>query len=304
LYKPFFVALNPSNTLFITDQFNHRVQKWLMGASSGTTVAGQSNASTGSTLEYLNYPADLIVDANDSLYIVDSKNHRVVFWANDASSGTLVAGNGKEIFFPAQNINIFIGTAGNASNQLSSPIGLAFDRSSGTFYISDTDNNRIMKYSLGVLSGTLVAGNNGAGTSNNQLYTPQGLYFESATNSLLIVNFMAHNIVRWVLGASSWTLVIGSSNGSFGVTSTLLYYHTDVTLDSMGNMYVSDEGNERIQFFLRGQSSGTTVAGVTGTSGSTPQLLDTPSSVAIDNQSNIYVTDYMNYRVQKFVHHQ
>ncbi len=72
----------------------------------------------------------------------------------------------------------------------------------------------------------------------------------------------------------------------------------------MGNMYVSDQGNQRIQFFLRGQSSGTTVAGVTGTAGSTSQLFNTPSSVALDNQSNIHLSDYMNYRVQKFLHYQ
>lgn len=113
---------------------------------------------------------------------------------------------------------------------------------------------------------------------------------------------MAHNIVRWIIGASSWTLVAGSSSGISGTTSILLNYPTDVTLDSLGNMYVSDEGNHRIQFYLSGQSNGTTMFGVTGTSGSTSDLFNTPSSVAVDSQFNVYVTYYNNYRVQMFLH--
>ena len=50
----------------------------------------------------------------------------------------------------------------------------------------------------------------------------------------------------------------------------------DITLDSMGNVYVADTYNDRIQFFLAGQSNGTTIAGITGSAGSTPDLLDGP----------------------------
>jgi hypothetical protein len=71
----------------------------------------------------------------------------------------------------------------------------------------------------------------------------------------------------------------------------------------MGNMYVSDEGNHRIQFFLAGYSSGKTIAGVTRVAGSTSQLLSRPSSLALDSQLNIYVADYINDRVQKFLHY-
>jgi hypothetical protein len=93
------VALGSSNTLYITDQPNQRVQRWLTGASSGTTVAGQSNAATGSTLNYLSYPSDLIVDSSGNLYIVDGGNSRVVYWPNGAPSGILVAGTGRKFSF-------------------------------------------------------------------------------------------------------------------------------------------------------------------------------------------------------------
>ena len=198
---------------------------------------------------------------------------------------------------------MFVGVAGSANNQFSDPLGLALDSSSGTLYISDSGNHRVMRYLSGASSGVLVAGGNGGGTGSTQLYNPRGLYFDSSTNSLLIANNYAHNIVRWVIGANTWTLVAGSSTGILGSTSTLLSYPTDVVLDSLRNIYVSDEGNHRIQLFLAGQSNGTTILGVTGTFGSTAQLFDTPSSLAIDRQFNIYVTDYNNYRVQKFFHY-
>ena len=198
---------------------------------------------------------------------------------------------------------MFVGVAGSANNQFSDPLGLALDSSSGTLYISDSGNHRVMRYLSGASSGVLVAGGNGGGTASTQLYNPRGLYFDSSTNSLLIANNYAHNIVRWVIGANTWTLVAGSSTGILGSTSTLLSYPTDVVLDSLRNIYVSDEGNHRIQLFLAGQSNGTTILGVTGTFGSTAQLFDTPSSLAIDRQFNIYVTDYNNYRVQKFFHY-
>ena len=199
-------------------------------------------------------------------------------------------------------INICAGTAGSANNQLWDPFGLARDPSSGTLYVADASNHRIMRYLSGASSGTVVGGGNGQGTGSTQLWYPRGLYFESSSNSLLIANNRAHNILRWVIGASSWTLVVGSSIGAFGSTPTTLSYPTDVTFDSVGNMYVSDEGNQRIQFYLPGQINGTTMFGVTNVQGNNATLFNTPSSVIVDSQFNVYVADYYNARVQKFVH--
>jgi hypothetical protein len=66
-----------------------------MGSLIGTTIAGQSNGTASSALNYLDYPSDLDVDSNGNIYVVDSYNHRVVLWPNGSSSGTIVAGNGK-----------------------------------------------------------------------------------------------------------------------------------------------------------------------------------------------------------------
>lgn len=174
------------------------------------------------------------------------------------------------------------------------------DASTGTLYIADSGNHRIMRYLFGASSGTVVAGGNGGGTGSTQLFNPRGLHYDTSSNSLFIANTHGHNILRWSIGASSWTLVAGSSTGVLGNTAVRLSFPTDVVLDPFGNVYVSDEGNHRIQLFLAGQSNGTTVAGVTSTSGNTSHLLNVPSSVAIDSQYNIYIVDYGNARVQKY----
>jgi sugar lactone lactonase YvrE len=181
------------------------------------------------------------------------------------------------------------------------------DPNTDTLYVSDGNNQRVMSYTLNSTVGTLVAGGNGVGVQPTQLYYPRGLHFDSLTNSLLIVNNLAHNVVRWVIGASNWTLVAGNYNGSTnnpnnsrGSDSTQFNGPWDVALDPYGNTYVSDRYNQRIQFFRPGELNGTTIAGVTGVSDSTPNLLNGPLSIALDSKLNLYVSDSVNNRIQKF----
>ncbi|CAF1008402.1 unnamed protein product [Rotaria sordida] len=286
LNQPWDLALDWSNALYVTDQRNNRVQKFLMDISTGTTVAGQANTTGGLTLNYLRGPLGIIVDENSNIYVSDNNNDRIVFWSNGATSGSLFAGNG---------------TTGNSINQLDDPYGLAHDPNSDAIYIADYNNHRIMRYFQNNSSGTLVAGGNGNGKNQTQLSLPTAIYFDSLSNSLLIVNTGAHNIVRWVLGESSWTLVAGNINGTAGISSMHLKSPTDVTLDPMGNMYVADRNNQRIQFYLVGETNGTTIAGRTGITGSNSTLFDTPSSIILDNQLNLYVVDRFNHRIQKFL---
>ncbi len=62
----------------------------------------------------------------------------------------------------------------------------------------------------------------------------------------------------------------------------------------MGNMYVVDRDNERIQFFPVGQSEGITIAGVTDIFGPNASPLNTSWSVKFDHQLNLYVADSNN----------
>ena len=97
-----------------------------------------------------------------------------------------------------------LGSAGNSTNELYWPYGLVLHPTSNILYIAEDGNHRIMSYTLGNNSGTLVFGFNGGGNNNTQLYVPRGLHFDILTNSFVITNCAAHNIVRYVLGSSFW----------------------------------------------------------------------------------------------------
>lgn len=183
---------------------------------------------------------------------------------------------------------------------LSGPLGIVLDENNN-IYVSDTSNNRVMRFFPNNVTGTLVAGGNGNGINQTQLSLPHAVYFDSLSNSLLIANAGAHNIVRWVLGSNNWTLVAGSNDGSNGTTLTRFWSPTDITLDPMGSMYVADRNNHRIQCFENGQSNATTIVGQTGISGINATLLNTPSSLTLDSQLNLYVVDRANQRIQKFL---
>ena len=158
-----------------------------------------------------------------------------------------------------------------------------------------------MSYPQGATTGSRVAGGLVGGLNTTLLMNPVDVYLDSVSNSLVIANFAANNIVRWTLGASSWTLVAGSMNGSLGSTSSLLVSPASVTLDPMGNVYVADTGNNRIQFFPAGESEGVTIAGMSAISGSDASQLSAPFAVQLDSQLNLYVADTGNFRVQKFL---
>ena len=180
--------------------------------------------------------------------------------------------------------------------QLDYLTGIVRDSSSNTFYIADSYNHRIVSYP----SGNIAAGGT-FGFANNQLSRPTGLFYDSFSKSFIISNYLSHNVVQWPLGASSWTHMAGGINGSSGNTSTLLLNPIGVIVDPMGNLYVADINNYRIQFFSQGQKEGQTIAGVTGISSSTAPYLRSPRFLALDNQLNLYISEINSNRILKFL---
>ena len=194
-----------------------------------------------------------------------------------------------------------LGSAGNSSNELYNPYGIVLHPTPNTLYIADRTNHRIMSYTLGNNSGTFVFGFNGKGYNNTQLSSPTGLHFDILTNSLVIANSGANKIVRYVLGSSVWTSIAGVISGASGTTPAQFTNPMEATFDPMGNLYVSDRDNNRIQFFYAEQLNATTIARITGVNGTNATTLAAPYSLKLDSQLNLYVADTYNHRIQKFL---
>lgn len=98
-----------------------------------------------------------------SVYVSDSRNHRVVRWDVNASEGILVAGGKGN---------------GSQTDQLTVPGGIFVDEK-GTIYVVDEENHRIVSVPTGTLEGTVIAGGHGEGDASNQLDYPISLTFNS-----------------------------------------------------------------------------------------------------------------------------
>ena len=150
LNLPYDLVVDWSYTLFVSDRYNNRIQKFLRGSSNATTVAGRADGVAGSTDTTLKEPTLLIVDDHGDIHVSDMKNSRVMFWKKNAVQGTIVTGNG---------------VVGSSNDQLINPHGLTYDYRSNSLFIADYGNSRVMKYLYNSLTGIRVVGNNTCGTS-------------------------------------------------------------------------------------------------------------------------------------------
>jgi sugar lactone lactonase YvrE len=126
-----YVDESDSDTLYVVDNGNNRVMKWLANATSGTVVAGGNGE--GALYTQLNYPWSVIVDSSGTVYVSEFNNYRIVKWLKNANTGTLVAG--------------ISGSTGLLPTQLQGPSGIRFD-TNGNLYVCDQYNNRVQRFTI------------------------------------------------------------------------------------------------------------------------------------------------------------
>ena len=104
----------------------------------------------------------------------------------------------------------------------------------------------------------------------------------------------------------------GYNGDNILATQAALSYPINVAVDSSGNIYVADYGNDRIRMITKSTGNITTIAG-TGSSGypngvsggysgdggpATKAQLNQPAGVAVDTLGNIYFADSQNNRIR------
>jgi trimeric autotransporter adhesin len=249
LFYPGWLAIDGSGNLYIADEANYRVRK-VNPAGTITTVAGNgvygySGDNGPATSASMSEPAGLAVDAGGNLYIADIYNH-VVRKVDTSGTITTIAGNGTEGHS---------GDGGPATSaSFESPVGLAVD-ASGNLFISDEGYPVVRKVTTGGIIWTVAgngkygySGDNGPATSAT-LSTPIGVAVDALGN--LFIADAGNSDVREVAGGVITTV---AGNGTFGFsgdggapTSAALSSPHAVTLDAAGNLYIADQGNERIR---------------------------------------------------------
>ncbi|CAF3663787.1 unnamed protein product [Adineta steineri] len=165
----FGLAMDKHGFLYVSDYKKNEVRRWKMGEyDEGIVVAG--GYGVGNKLNQLNKPTFIFVDEDQSVYVSDRNNHRVMRWKKDAKEGRIVAGGN--------------GRGGNF-NQLSSPNGVIVD-DFGQIYVADFANHRVMRWCEGKGEGEVVVGGNGKGNQSNQLNRPRGLSFDEEGNLYVV----------------------------------------------------------------------------------------------------------------------
>ena len=307
LNNPVSVAFDNLGNLYIADTIHDRIRKVDLNGVI-TTLAGNGTEGFGgdlglATAASLNSPNAIVADGSQNIYIADSGNHRIR--RVDAKTGTIatVAGNGVE-GSSSEGVSA-------VTSSLAYPSGIALD-GNGNFYIADTLNHRVHKVdATGII--TTMAGNGTAGFSGDggaakaaSLFSPTGIILD-VTGNLFVVD-SANNRVRKVDGNGIITTVAGNGSTGFagdgGLATAASLAPAAVTVDNLGNLYISDNANQRIRkVSTSGQIStvaGNGLAGFNGDGGSALSAsMAYPNGLTLDQAGNLYFADTANQRIRK-----
>ena len=271
---------------------------------AGNGMAGSSGDGAAASLAEINHVTGLAADASGNLYLADQNNNRV----------RKVDRNGVITTYAGTGAAGFSGDNGPAAHAtLNAPTGVCA-APNGDIYVNDQGNFRVRKISgtSGVIttvagSGSSVSSGDGGPAISAGLNLPTRCAVDSRGN-LYIVDQGAH-VIRKVDSSGNIMLFAGNYTQGFSgdgalATSAALNTPAAVSVDAAGNVFVTDQLNQRIR---RVDTSGKiqTVAGngnaaFTGDGGAAASAgLNYPGETVVDPAGSLYIADGANQRVRK-----
>ncbi|CAF1535198.1 unnamed protein product, partial [Rotaria sp. Silwood1] len=287
---------------------------------NGITVAGENEEGDGAN--QLSFPWGLFVDDEQTIYVADQNNHRIVEWKWGVTSGQVVAGGNRQgsgahrlscprdVIVDKETDSLIICDGGNTRvvrwsrrNRTSGETiisniacaGLTMDEN-GSLYVVDYAKHEVRRYRREESKGTVVAGRNGHGKDSDQLNEPYDVFVDR-DQSVYVSDSGNHRVMKWMEGATQGLVVAGGNQQGNGLTQ--LSNPAGVVVDQLGTVYVADQGNNRIMRWPKGATQGSVIVGGNEREGQSNQL-DWPIGLSFDRHGNLYVVDHGNHRVQQF----
>jgi sugar lactone lactonase YvrE len=248
-------------------------------APTFTLIAGGGFGDGGlATAANMHGAADIVFDFSGNAYVSQFNGNRIRKITPGGVITTVVGGT-----------TGFSGDFGQASAAaIDQPSGLAYD-TTGNLYFSDAGNHRVRRIAPNGLittvagNGSLVHSGDGGSALSAGIAKPSGLTVDSAGN-LYIADMASHRIRKVTMGGTITTIAgtgVAGYSGDFGpATSAMLNSPQGIDIDSNGNLYIADVGNNAVRKIA---------ANGTITTALPPPAL--PLNVAIDAANNVYVGD-------------
>ena len=211
--------------------------------------AGQASSDGTSSNARFNNPWGVTVDTSGNVYVVDTDSH-IIRKVTSGGTVTTIAGT-----LGVSGTNDATGT----SAKFNSPQGIVVD-AVGTLYVTDTGNHTIRKITSGgavtnLAGAPTISGTTDGSGSNARFNQPEGIAINAAGTILYVADTGNHTI-RSVTTNGTVTTYAGTAGtpGSANLTGTSASFNTPqgVAVDSAGNVYVADTGNQLIRLISAG----------------------------------------------------
>jgi sugar lactone lactonase YvrE len=287
------LTIDNDDNIFVADL--NRIRKISSnGVVSTFAGTGQPGYINGTTNAEFDFAYDVKTDGTGNVYVADWRNN-VIRKISAAGLVSTYAGNGNWGY-----------ADGTTNAEFHNPSGMARD-AAGNLYLADMNNSRIRKISpAGVVS--TIAGNGIVGfldsnASVAEFNEPSSVAVDLQGN--IYVADLSNNRIRKISVTGMVTTLAGNGIPGFadGPGNNAEFNGPySMVVDSRGNLYVADTGNNRIRKITpSGLVSTIAGNGMAGYSDGplTQASFHTPTGVAIDSKGNLYVADYANFRIRK-----
>jgi hypothetical protein len=284
-FRPWGLIVDNNENIILIDRDNARILKWIKNANEGILLAGGNGKGLEPNQMYL--PQDLQIDSKGNLYYID----RI---SNSSETGMFI----KKWNISTNTSETIVGLNGIGSglNQISTFLNSFRLLSDDYILIPDTNNSRILKWSIKENQGVILAGGYGQGTELNKI-TPFDAIFDKKGDLLVADVGTYPRIIKFENSSTFGSILFGGQSGYKRSANQL--NTNSIAIDLNANLYIYSNVDNSIKFYPKGSNIGTTVAGGNGYGSGLNQLSSARKIIYKDGY--LYIVDGDNHRIMKWL---